>query len=352
MILTFAYPSSPQYTGGVVSLYEFANALARRGQEVHFAHGPVWPGRIDHLDQISWFPFDPRIVHHIVDDFDDPRLPAGDVAFSPTLPRRLGLPAVFVQGHGMIPPAIERDVFRARCPKVCIARWLLDVGTQQYGVPPEQLWHVPMGMDHTLFRPATPLDQRDIDVLLLYNVHPSKGWEFAAEALEAVRQRRPGVRVEVFGIVPPERPVAGWLRYHLAPDRQSEIPALYNRARVFLQPSVVEGFGFSAVEAMACGCALVSTDNGGSQDYAVPGQTAEVVPPKDPVALAQAILRLLDDDALRQRLARTGAEHVRRFDWERAGAQLEHHLVGYVADPDRYRRPCAPMAEETDARAG
>jgi glycosyltransferase involved in cell wall biosynthesis len=102
------------------------------------------------------------------------------------------------------------------------------------------------------------------------------------------------------------------------------------------------------VEAMACGCALVTTDNGGSRDYAVDGETALVVPPGDPIALAVAAERLIRDGAIRTRLAASGSELVRsRFDWDNTAAVLEPRLEAYLADPGRYQKaPGDALAEE------
>ena len=114
---------------------------------------------------------------------------------------------------------------------------------------------------------------------------------------------------------------------------------VYNQSRVFLQPSRHEGFGYTAVEAMACGCALVTTDNGGSQDYAVPGETALVAPQGDVPALVGALDTLLRDDAARTRMAHAGERFVRRFDWDRSAALLEGLLDRYLADPEAFQRP-------------
>lgn len=344
MILSFAWPSTPQYSGGVVALYEFANALARRGHDVHFIHGPAWKDRIDRIEQLSWFSFAPTITHHIVDSYDDPSLPEGDVVFSPWVPHRLGLPMVFVQGHLMMARQIERSAFRARCPKICIASWLADVLVDEYGVPPEQVLHVPLGIDHGLFTVTTPIEHRPVDIALLHHLHPAKGWEVGRDAVAAVRRHRPDLRVDVFGIVDPPERIPSWMRFHLNLDR----PALARRigqARVFVQPSWYEGFGFTAVEAMACGCALVSTDNGGSRDYALDGATALVVEPGNDAAMADAIEALLADDERRLALARSGTEHVRRFDWDRGAEQLEAALLAYVAAPARFQGSPEPSDE-------
>ena len=83
------------------------------------------------------------------------------------------------------------------------------------------------------------------------------------------------------------------------------------------------------MEAMACGAALVTYDNGGCRDYALDGETALVAPRRDVDALARALARMVDEPGLRQRLARAGQEWIRtRFDWERATARLEALLGG------------------------
>ena len=102
---------------------------------------------------------------------------------------------------------------------------------------------------------------------------------------------------------------------------------------MFVQASHHEGFGFTPIEAMGCGCALVTTDNGGSRDYASPGETALVFPAGDAMGLAHGTETLLRDDARRQELARNGERYVRRFDWDVGAELLEANLRRYLAAP-------------------
>jgi glycosyltransferase involved in cell wall biosynthesis len=79
-----------------------------------------------------------------------------------------------------------------------------------------------------------------------------------------------------------------------------------------------------AMEAMACGAALCTYDNGGCRDYAIDGRTAVVSPRRDLDALAWGLTRLVEDPELRKRIARQGQDFVgTQFDWERATARLE-----------------------------
>lgn len=341
MIVSFVYPSSHHRTGGVTVLYEMANGLARRGHEVHFVHGPLTEHRIDTVDAIP-FRFEPRVVHHIVDSLDDPAAPESEICMFAEGPARLGVPVAIVQGYKMFTLEMERRVFRVAAPKVCVASWLCDVAAQ-FGSHPEQHWYVPLGMDHETFALRTPLDARSIDVAMLYHPHREKGFEVGLEALAAIRRRRPDARLLIFGMLdPPEIPEG--IEYRQAPNHRTLADEIYNTTRVFVQSSFHEGFGYTPVEAMACGAALVTTDNGGSRDYGIHMETAWVVPPGDATGLADGIDALLRDDGLRIHLATAGERHVQKFDWDHTAELLEMHLTEYRADPARFQRPPADDA--------
>ena len=339
MIVSFIYPSSHQRAGGVTMLYEFANALARRGHDVHFVHGPKRHERDNRVERVEQIPFrfDDAVHHHIVDTLDDPSLPEGDVVFG-NGPASLGLPAVIIQGFRLIGPIWDAMGFRALCPKVCVASWLVDVG-RWYGVPEEQLVHIPMGLDHELFSVADPPRERDIDVALLYHPNTEKGFAVGQAALEELLRRRPSTRCVVFSMAGKPRGLPEAVEVVLDLDQRGLVDEIYNKTRVMVQSSNHEGFGLTPVEAMACGAALVSTDCGGSRDYAIHDETALVVPAGDALGIADAVESLLLDDERRTALAAAGERHVRKFNWERTAELLEGFLERYLADPPRYQRP-------------
>lgn len=335
MIVTIPCPSVPTPVGGVTVMYELANALARRGHEIHLVHSRFFGAGIESLDDIAWFDFEPSIRHQI--DVGGPLQPIqADVRFGDELPALTGLPVLLFQGRHMFSTELEDAELRRPSLKLCVASWLVDVARDQ-GVPDSELVHLPLGLDHDLFRLVEPLDDRPVDVGVLFNTHGKKGWYWASTALEIVQRTLPDLRVLVFGRDRPHE-VPEWIEFVHQPTPEQLVAEVYNRCRIFVQASRVEGFGFTAVEAMACGCALVTSDNGGSRDYAIHERTALVSDPTDVGAMAADILRLLRDDDLRRRLAAAGTELVRGFDWERTGAKLEAVLLDYVAHPGRYLR--------------
>ena len=70
------------------------------------------------------------------------------------------------------------------------------------------------------------------------------------------------------------------------------------------------------MEAMMCGTALVTTNTGGSWDYAFNEETALVSPARDPEALAKNLIRILEDDSLRLKLGEMGYQKIRQFSWD------------------------------------
>jgi glycosyltransferase involved in cell wall biosynthesis len=96
------------------------------------------------------------------------------------------------------------------------------------------------------------------------------------------------------------------------------VPDLLHALDLYVQPSLLEGFGLSALEAMAAGKAVVASRVGGLPEVVSDGVTGILVPPSDPAALASAILSLLQDPARSARLGREGLARAReRFPLKR-----------------------------------
>lgn len=338
MIVNFLCPSSREPVGGVIALYEFANGLVRRGHDVTLTHLRLWGRGIDRVEDLDRFRFEPSLRHVIPTGPHD--LPVADLVFGTGAPPEYGLPVLLVQGMEILHPWLERSGFRAPCLKVCVASWLADIG-MHYGMPADQFRLAPCGIDHDHFRVTTPIAERPRRVSMLYHHLPAKGWDVALAAVTEVRERFPDLEVTAFGASHPDG-LPDWLDFHHDPHPDELVENIYNRSQVFVQASNYEGFGLTAVEAMACGASLVSTDNGGSRDYALHERTALVSPPGDVRGLADQIVALLSDDQRRTALAEAGRRHALRFDWDRSAELMEHHLEEYLAEPAAFQREAGP----------
>jgi glycosyltransferase involved in cell wall biosynthesis len=100
-------------------------------------------------------------------------------------------------------------------------------------------------------------------------------------------------------------------------------------------PSLYEGFSLPAVEAMACGVPVVGTTGGAVREViGQHGETGLLVRPRDPSALAAALVRALDDAALRDRIGAAGRARVlERFTWRRTAEATADHYRALLDGP-------------------
>jgi glycosyltransferase involved in cell wall biosynthesis len=111
---------------------------------------------------------------------------------------------------------------------------------------------------------------------------------------------------------------------------EAEKIRLMQSAKIYLQPSLYEGFGLAILEAMSCGAAVVSSPVGAVPE--VVGDAGLLVDGRSPEQIAGAVIRLLDDENLRAHLGDRAAERARRlFPRERRRRELEHIVSAVLA---------------------
>jgi len=243
-------------------------------------------------------------------------------------PARCGAKVYLVQHYESLyhgAPDVVDATYRLPLRKIVISTWLADVMRDRFGAESEVLV---TPVDRALFRrvdvrPGTSRPR----VLMLHHDYAWKGVADGLEAVRRVRARVPGLTLVGFGVKAPRERVP-YDEFHANPPQES-LAALYSGCEIYLCPSWDEGLGMPPMEAMACGAALVTYDNGGSRDYARDGETALVARRRDVDGLAACLARVATDAALRARLAAAGQAFVTKaFDWDRAVTRLEALLSG------------------------
>jgi glycosyltransferase involved in cell wall biosynthesis len=201
----------------------------------------------------------------------------------------------------------------------------IDINAQMQ-VPLDRLTVVPVGVDHTVFKPYGDVVKKKGRLMVTSSSDvPMKGLVPLLEAIAKLRAER-DIDLIVIG-----KPKEGG-RVALALERlglsdivstisgvsDEELARLYGEAEVAIVPSLYEGFSLPAIEAMSCGVAVVATTGGALPEVVgVSGETGLLVEPNSPDALVGAIRRLLDDPELRERLGHAGRERViERFTWQ------------------------------------
>jgi glycosyltransferase involved in cell wall biosynthesis len=198
-----------------------------------------------------------------------------------------------------------------------------------YGLRPDRVRAIPNGYDPTRFASVGPAtdDQGVPYVLYVGNLLPHKNLPRLIEVVARAAREAP-VRLVIAGGGTPSR-VAELraladrvgTRLEIMPYvSQPALAALYRGARLAAMPSLAEGFGLPALEAMACGTPVVVGNTSAMPE--VVGDAGLLVDPQNTDAIADAILRLLTQDGLRKELIARGLVRAAAFSWERTARQV------------------------------
>jgi glycosyltransferase involved in cell wall biosynthesis len=273
-----------------------------------------------------------------------------------TLPLRLATPAV-VTVHDLTffdhPEWHERSkvVFFTRMMRASTSRAAAIVAVSHHTEgrlravlsPTAPVTVAPHGVDHERFRPGNG-DADDLAELAALGIRPPyiafagtleprKDLPTLVAAFARIAGARPDLRLVIAGRdgwgAVAVRDAAAASGVTTAIERTgwlpgAVLPAFFRQAAAVAYPSLEEGFGLPALEALACGAPLVTTT--GSAMEEVVGDAALLVATRDVDALARDLGRVLDDDALAARLRAAGPVQAAPFTWE---ASVERHLAAY-----------------------
>jgi len=169
---------------------------------------------------------------------------------------------------------------------------------------------------------------------------PHKGQRYLIEAAHLVVQKNPDARFVIFGEGELREHLEHLVREHhlekhvLLPGFRTDVIGCIKGFDLFVMSSVTEGLGTSLLDAMACRKAIVATRAGGIPEVVDEGRTGRLVEPRDPRQLADAIVTLIQDEAMRKRMADAGYARVRkRFTVERMVADTAAVYARLAAAP-------------------
>ncbi len=276
-------------------------------------------------------------------------IPTGPAAVQAA--RGLGVPSVITMHGGdvYVNPSQGYD-FPTRWYVRPVLRWTLGAADAlsaitddcrqhalRAGAPAESVRIVFNGTDLRRFSPGN--DSNRVDprfgphmVFACRQLFPRKGIRFLIEAAAQIKPRFPDLKVIIAGdgferpelVALAERLGIGADVTFLGWVPNTELPQYYRAAAISVIPSLEEGFGIPAAEAMGCEVPVVASDAGGLPEVVEDGVTGLVVPRGDSTALAAAMASLLDDPVRRHRMGLAGRERaLRLFDWDRTAQQFE-----------------------------
>lgn len=196
-------------------------------------------------------------------------------------------------------------------------RDLLDLGFKQVFVVPEGLNFKPLG--------EVPEKESYPVVVYVGRLKRAKRPDHAVKAFRIVKEKFPSAELWVVGDgyfrKDLERMAFDGVRFFGGLDNV-ERRELVKRAWVLVNPSVREGWGLNVLEANALGTPCVAYDVGGLRDSVRDGETGLLVENGNVEGLAEAIVRVLRDEALRERLSKNALEYARKFSWDKTAKEF------------------------------
>lgn len=288
------------------------------------------------VSQVEWFPLKAKLIE--VPDLSAKYVPDADIVIATawetaewvnTYPKSKGSKFYFVQGYEVWAGPKKRvdQTYKLPLKKITIASWLTkkmeEFGERVYAT-------IGNGINLEQFFNNDKKQHSPRRIGMLYHGAEWKGVVDGLKAFSIAQKKFPDIQLVMFGVKKEEQkvPIPGFVEFYENPP-QDKIRDIYSSLDIFLSPSWTEGFGLPAMEAMACRCAVVSTDSGGINDFTIAGKTALISPPRDPEALAKNLISLLENEDKLKQLSEAGFEYIKDFSWDKAAKKLEETLIHF-----------------------
>lgn len=230
---------------------------------------------------------------------------------------------------------LEREVLRRDFHFLGNSEGLCRRIERKYGVVCRR---APGGVNAEIFHPLDPAEKparspKEFKVLCYGRAtRRRKGVPLVIEAVERLRRRHPGLRLVFFDSLVGEdrRDPRSLIKTSVPHEFHLDLPQgrmawLFGQADAFVSAEKRAGWANTAAEAMACRLPVVCTRSG-SRDFAIPGETALVIPFRHPYFIARALRRLIEDRTLAGRLAEAGYRKIREFAWANLVSRLEAYF--------------------------
>lgn len=332
-------------TGGVKMIFDYANHLVKQGYRIQILYLNDEALKKYHIPEKlrekvvtvlnhfspNWYKLSPQIESlSLYDRTLDQKVHETDYFVATSVPTVASViekfpdakKLYFIQGfeNWTVSDEYCYETYASGMKNIVIAKWLKKI-VDQYSQEPSTL--IPNPIDTDIYCCMTPIKNRkEHTVGVLYHEMPHKGLKYSLQALSILKKKYSDLEVYMFGVPDRPRNFPTWIHYTKKATQQQTVD-LYNNCQVFLCATIEEGFGLTGLEAMACGCALVSTNYQGVREYAKDEYNALLSPVKNVDYLVKNVSRVFEDINLRTNLSENGIKSAKAFSWDNALRKFE-----------------------------
>lgn len=346
MQITFVFPCfATKPSGGHKVIYEYANELASKGHDVSCVYLPQNTFYQLHLPNAlriiildiyirlygprKWFALDKNIKNRVYNNktIKSDLVLASAIETSQLVkkfPAQSGKQIYLIQDFENWNCSEETVYasYNAGMTNIVVAKWLKEI-VDKHSTKPSFL--VSNGINTDLFN-CKGLERRRHSIVFHYRDADYKGPQYALEVIRKLADKYNDLVADVISIEDKPETLPKCCIYHqkITPK---EVAKINNHTEIFMCTSIEEGFGLPGLEAMACGCAVVSSSYKGVLEYAVDGENALLSPIRDVDTMVANIVSLFEDDELRKKIARNGIETGKERSLEKSAKEFEKILM-------------------------
>lgn len=339
--ITFVLPGRNR-SGGVRATVEMANRLLGLGYDVRIAYhvhplfAPGWPLRLArnawvkgilHLPHTDWVQ-NFKGKSEKFTDLRELRFSVGEVViavgvYTVHYVNQLKNDVIKVRyehGFSMKTPELTRSALAIPMTTIAVSSTMIALIEELSKGSVSAI--VPNGVDQSEYFIEDGVVRNGVG--LVYSGDPVKSPQDAVHFVQELRARMPHLPQHYFGSFPKPREFryGAYVRY----PSVAHARRIYNKCLTWVSVSREEGFGLPILEAMACGCAVVSADNLGARELIRNGENGLLVPVGDIDGFCAAVHRLFTEPTLRENIVRAGLETVDKFSWENAVEKMNAFL--------------------------
>lgn len=357
MKINFLIPTTG-ITGGIRVVFEHANKLAEWGHEINIIYPYVLSKnasnkekifgklkrikriflKLSNSDRITWFNIDLRIKIIKVPNLSAKYIPDADVTIATAnqtadwlveYPKDKGEKFYFIQDYETWTRSNEQVDATWKMPlkKIVIAKWLEKLAKEKFN---EKIYGiVPDGVDFKNFYNHKKIFNKKRRIFMMYHIFEKKGFADGLKAFNIAKNKHPEISLILYGAYKLKGGLLKNIDYYYKPTGE-KLRELFSTSDIFLWPSRVEGFGIPPMEAMACKCAVISTDTGAIREYAIPDKTAIIVPPERPDLMAEKLIDLIEDENKLRNISLDSYNYIQNFSWGKSSKIFSNILLNKI----------------------
>lgn len=319
-------------TGGTRFIYQLANELVAKGHNVEIIipenAAIAWPIRAQITRVKELTPDTIPSADFLLPNFYPTVFPAWESKKGRVVRLSLGYEPLWVKEKEKALASYLIDA-----PIISLSQWHRQLILQGTG---RNSTVIPGGVDTNIFRPIPKKSLstgRFIIAYILRSKEHGYTWKGSDDFWQACQQLTQLVSSFDLLVVAPEGAnYPAPLPYTIVQARtDAEMAQFYAQADIFVSTSYYESFSMPLLEAMACGTAVITTDNGGNRDYTKNEENCLLVPPSDTKQLTLKLAQLLTQESQRNQLALNGFQFAQSWTWRNSANKLEAYLFELAA---------------------